>query len=578
MNPEIKNCQNCKKDFTIEVDDFSFYAKIKVPPPTFCPECSHQRRFAWRNTHSLYSRPDSVTGQNVISIYSPEKQLNIVDQKYWWSDAWDPFDYGFEYDFSKTFFDQWKHLYSTIPLQALSNSKAVNSDYCNVAEESYDCYLISACWKNERVMYSDSLIETKDSSDLYVVQQSEFCYEDVYCSESYRLFYSEKTTSSTDSYFLYDCKGCVNCFMCSNLRNKSYCFKNVQYSKEEYIEKLKEYDLGSFETIQKLLKDFEILRQSAIHKYATVIKSQNVTGNDISNTFNCKYVFDVSNNVKDSKHLFWVTNNIFDCHNCNAIGALENSFETCDAGVGGSHCLFSNVVYGSNNVEYSFNCYNCSDLFGCMGLRSKSYCILNRQYSKEEYFFLLEKIKQHMFDMPYFDKAGRVYTYGEFFPVELSPFSYNETIANDFYPLSKEETLSKGFSYKDKEEKHYVPTMNKLGIPDNISDISEGILNEIIECDTFPGSQRCTTAFKITQNEFIFYKRFGIPLPRRCYQCRHKERFNRRNPLKLWHRSCMCDKANHEHTGNCANEFETSYSPDRPETIYCEKCYQQEVI
>ncbi len=27
----------------------------------------------------------------------------------------------------------------------------------------------------------------------------------------------------------------------------------------------------------------------------------------------------------------------------------------------------------------------------------------------------------------------------------------------------------------------------------------------------------------------------------------------------------------------CQNEFETSYAPDRPEIVYCERCYQQEV-
>jgi hypothetical protein len=578
MNSETRVCQNCKNSFTIEPDDFSFYEKIKVPPPTFCPECSHQRRFAWRNTHSLYNRVDSVTGKNLISIYSPDKKLNVVDQKYWWSDAWDPFDYGSEYDFSKTFFSQWKHLYSTIPLQALSNSKAVNSDYCNVAEESYDCYLISACWKNERTMYSDSIVEVKDSSDLYVVQKSEFCYEDIYCSESYRLLYSEKTIASTDSYFLYDCKGCVNCFMCSNLRNKSYCFENVQYSKEEYLEKIKQYNLGSFETIQKLKLEFESLKQNAIHKYATVIKSHNVTGDNISGAVDSKYIFDASNNIKDSKYLFWVAINIFNCYYSNAVGMLENSFETCDAGVGGSNCHFSNVVYSSNNIEYSFNCYNSSDLFGCIGLRSKSYCILNRQYSKEEYFELLPKVKKHMADMPYVDQVGRIYKYGEFFPVELSPFCYNETIANDFYPLSKEESKNNGFSYKEKEERHYAPTIHKGDMPDDIVNISDSILNEILECDTLLGSERCTAAFKITQNELTFYKRLNIPLPRRCYQCRHKERFSKRNPLKLWHRTCMCEKASHEHEGKCPNEFETSYAPDRPEIIYCEKCYQQEVI
>ena len=31
MKSETRNCQNCKKDFVIEPDDFSFYEKIKVP-------------------------------------------------------------------------------------------------------------------------------------------------------------------------------------------------------------------------------------------------------------------------------------------------------------------------------------------------------------------------------------------------------------------------------------------------------------------------------------------------------------------------------------------------------------------
>ena len=56
MNSETKSCQNCQKDFTIEPDDFAFYEKMKVPAPTFCPECRLQRRLAWRNEKSFYER------------------------------------------------------------------------------------------------------------------------------------------------------------------------------------------------------------------------------------------------------------------------------------------------------------------------------------------------------------------------------------------------------------------------------------------------------------------------------------------------------------------------------------------
>ena len=40
----------------------------------------------------------------------------------------------------------------------------------------------------------------------------------------------------------------------------------------------------------------------------------------------------------------------------------------------------------------------------------------------------------------------------------------------------------------------------------------------------------------------------------------------------------MCDKKNHLHgEEKCSAQFETSYSPDRPEIVYCENCYKQEV-
>lgn len=49
---------------------------------------------------------------------------------------------------------------------------------------------------------------------------------------------------------------------------------------------------------------------------------------------------------------------------------------------------------------------NSSNIFGCIALRNKKYCILNKQYSKQEYEELIPKIKKHMDEMPYVDKKG----------------------------------------------------------------------------------------------------------------------------------------------------------------------------
>jgi hypothetical protein len=175
-----------------------------------------------------------------------------------------------------------------------------------------------------------------------------------------------------------------------------------------------------------------------------------------------------------------------------------------------------------------------------------------------------------MSDMPYIDSKGKIYKYGEFFPSELSPFAYNETIAQEYFPVSKEQAIQQGYKWKDKEERNYKIDIKTEDIPDNINETTEDILGKVIECAHLGNcNQQCTEAFKIIPEELAFYKRMGLSLPHLCPNCRHYERLAQRNPLKLWHRSCM--------NKDCNNKFETSYAPERPEIVYCEKCYQQEV-
>lgn len=134
MNSEIKICQNCQQNFNIEPEDFAFYAKMKVPAPTFCPECRFQRRLSWVNLRTLYRRQDfHVPNKNLISMYSSDKPLIIWEDKIWWSDKFDPLNYGRIYDFSRPFFEQFAEFLKSVPLPHLQREHAtgVNSEYCN---------------------------------------------------------------------------------------------------------------------------------------------------------------------------------------------------------------------------------------------------------------------------------------------------------------------------------------------------------------------------------------------------------------------------------------------------------------
>ena len=105
MASNTRNCQNCKKDFIIEPDDFSFYEKLKVPPPTFCPECRFRRRMLSTNERVLYRRKCDMTGKTIFSMYHEDVPFPVYHPEAWYGDDWDPYSYGVDYDFSKSFFD-----------------------------------------------------------------------------------------------------------------------------------------------------------------------------------------------------------------------------------------------------------------------------------------------------------------------------------------------------------------------------------------------------------------------------------------------------------------------------------------
>ena len=548
-----KSCKNCQKDFAITPDDLGFYERIGVPAPQLCPECRFQRRLAWRNERTLHRAVCAATGKSIISGFAPDAGYTIYDRDYWWSDEWDALSFGQNYNLEKPFFQQYDELLHKVPMPSLFNSRNVNCDYTQYTGESKEGYLVSASWSVENVMYASRVAGVKDSMDLYIMMDGSLCYEIISCQKMYSSAFSEKSENCVDCRFVYECKGCNDCFGCTNLRNKSYHIFNQPYSREEYKKKIQEMDLGSYKNLQIARKKFEELKLAAVRKYANLTNAPNCTGDDLSNSFNCEDCYVCFNDMKDCKFVS-NSNDIQNSYDCFGAGAAaELMYEAFDSGVQASRLCFVGTVYGGQNVFYSINCHGCSNLVGCVGLRKKNYCILNRQYSPSEYDDLISKIKSQM------SKMGE---YGEFFPVAISPFGYNETIAQDYFPLTKEQAIAKGYKWRDKEKSEHQPTIKAADLPDHIKNAGEDILKEIIAC------AGCQRVYRIIPRELEFLKRFNIALPRKCFECRHQDRFKQVNFPRLYDRQCMrCDK-----------DIKTTYAPDRQETIYCESCYNAEVV
>ncbi len=589
---QVRACANCGAQFTLEPADFAFYERVKVPPPGWCFDCRIVRRMSFRNERTLYKRKCGAPGhsEELISIFSEDNPQRVFDHSTWWSDSWDPLEYGMGMDFARPFLRQVKDLWTQVPDVALLNINPVNSDYCSITEGNKNCYLVFGGDFNENTAYSTYIFNSKECLDNYWVSKSEHAYETVDCISCSRLSWSRYCESCYNSAFLFNCRNCHDCFGCTNLVNGAYQIFNVQYSKEEYEAELAKLNAGSSMALEGIKKRFEEHAMRYPRRYAHIIHSVNSTGDNLENAKNCRHCFDIFGGGEDCTRTWLAYSNIKDLYDCDRVGLNTELAVDSSTIYPGSRVFYSRFTLDSHDIYYSYNSHGSSYLFGCVGLRNKQYCILNKQYSKEEYETLVPKIIEHMNAMPYMDKQGKSYPYGEFFPSELSPFAYNETIAQEIATLTPDEARVKGYVWKDPAGKNYAVTMLQEEIPDTITETDDSILQATIEC-AHKGScaEQCTKAFRLISSELQFYRSMNIPVPRLCPSCRHYQRLVQRNPLRLWSRQCQCagsgserggyknNSAHFHDAGPCPSAFQTTYASERPEIIYCETCYQSEV-
>ena len=559
----IRTCANpwCGTEFEITDSDLAFYESVSpvfngkkelIPPPTLCPDCRYQRRLAFRNERKLYHRKCDKTGKQMVSAFSPDKPNIVYENPAWWSESWDGLDFGEPVNFSRPFFDQLKHLIGVTPHINLLNVNSENSEYTHNATYNKNCYMLFCGSFNEDCLYSYWIQNSTSCIDCSSVRRSERCYECNECFRGYDLTYCRTSANCQTSRYLAYCLNCTNCVGCVGMRNASYCWLNERLTKEGYEERLKNL-LTNPEAQAALQKSFEELLIKIPVPWSYQRMTENCTGNYIYESQNCRDCF----NTRQSQ----------DCAHCQFIADVKESmdvsffglpaellYECNNYGIGSYHCLFGNWGYGDKDIFYCYNCHFCENCFGCVNLHHKKYCILNRQYSRDEYETLVPKLIDQM------RKSGE---WGEFPPVQLSLFAYNETVAEEAFPLTKEEVLKRGWKWKDETDE--APQVSKIilakDLQANIDEIPDDILNWAIECEA------TKRPFRIVKQELDFYRRMDLPVPHFHPDERHRRRMALRNPRKLWDREC--DK--------CGQAIETSYSPERQERGFCEECYLKEV-
>lgn len=544
--PGKKSCEPSGRDFCIDEKDIEFFEKLRVPPFKFSFNERMRRLLSFKNARNLYRRKD-IDGNKLLSIYPADAGFGLLPPDKWWGDNWEQGEsFGFDYNEDEPFFVQLQWLSKKVPRMALSSHPDnENSEYTNDTIKVKDCYFVFDSANSENVLYGEYLDQCKDSMECHDANKLELCYWFLNGANIFNVKFSYDTANCRDSWFLYKCDNCKNCYMCVGLSNKEYNFKNKQLTKEEYQKKLEEVDLGDRDTFEKEKNTFYRMADEAVQHGEEVYFSENSTGNYITR---CKKCFNTYNvvNCQDLRHTIGTafSKDSMDI----AFGCYES--ELCYECVRGSSNYNSKFVVGCQNsrdIEYCDNCFNCKNCFGCIGLKGKEYHVLNKEYSEEDYWKLIDKIKTSMLE------RGE---YGQFFPVEMSPFPYNASDANIYFPMKKEEAGNKGYKWKELGIADTSCVQPDI-VPKNIKDVTDDILKKPICCT------KSKRPFKITKAELELYRKLGIPIPILHPDERYKERLQRKRPYEIFKRKC----------DSCGKEFYSTFKQDFPVDVLCNKCY-----
>lgn len=417
---ETRICNACNRTFSILEKDTEFYKKLAVPYPTHCPDCRAQRRLAWRNEWKLYRRKCDKTGKDIISYLSSDKPMPVWHFDEWFRDDWDRFQYGQEFDFNRPFFEQFKEVLDRTPHISILIGDCENCDYTNFSWKNKNCYLISASDFNEDLMYSGYAFHSKDCNDCFFIKDSELLFECVDCEHCYDSNYLKQCKDTRDSFYCEDCVGCNNCIGCVNLRQQEFTIFNKKFTKEEY-EKQKTELLKDPGKIKTHLAE---LRLKEPIKALQMSKCENSIGNNLLNCKNAYHCFDLIES-EDCRYVSYGEGSK-DSMDVNGAPHCELTYEMA----GAPECYMSRFssacwVKPSSFLTYCHLCRACTNCFGCVSLYRNKFCILNKQYTEEEYNVLVPKIIEHM---------KRTKEWGEFFPMSISPWKYEETAAQDYFP------------------------------------------------------------------------------------------------------------------------------------------------
>jgi hypothetical protein len=305
--------------------------------------------------------------------------------------------------------------------------------------------------------------------------------------------------------------GCHNCINCSDLENCSYYINNQSVSKEHYEHYKKKTDMSWLINIKNSSKWLNRVSENSVGQ--GIIFSQ-----DVQNWYSVIRL----NKWKNVCYIEWV-NGCEDFYDVFEAGINSSNFYgVCNGWTNTHHVYCSSLIDSwSSHIFYSYHLESCSFCLWCIGLKNKSYCILNKQYTKEERYTKVDEI---------FTQMEQDWQLWEFFPATMNPFYFNDTAAYLIDPsFTKEEVTAKWYLRRDEPIKVDIPEGMEVVMTNELWSyewfdnewnrmINADILKKVIQDDQW-------NVYRVIPMEYKFLVKHGLPLPRKHWLERMKENF-----------------------------------------------------
>ena len=528
----VTECEITGEEFELSAEQVEAYESFDLPLPKIAPEERFRHQLAFRNEIRFFWRRCSGTSEKILSVFPAQTDFPVFKYDLWKSDEWDPLAYGNEFTFDRLFVDQLSELWASVPRPAFSGSSIRDSNAVHAGVEVDSGFYLFSALRSKQSLYSSFLSNCSDCLDSHALNSCELCYESTHLKNCSRVLFSESSTDCRDCWFISNCSSCQDCLFCTNLENRKYHIFNQAVTREVYERSLREWNFSSRANLDLAKERFRHFLADKPLPWCVGDTTSSVSGNFLfgcNAAKNCYECFD-SENISDCNCLV-NSRNCVDGYGGSNLEDCAQFVSVASAGRGRARRVFNSIeCYGNlEELAYCSYCEDCSNIFACVGLKNKEYCLFNKQYSRSEYFRRRTEIVNFL-------KQRKIW--GGFFPASFSVHPYNHSAASVFTPLGKVPAMMMGFSW-DESDSFIRPSVlasrkkrsqaeRFSRVPDRLSEIDQKTLRDVIYLCQLSGKP-----FTFQAAELKLYEKLGVAPPDKIFEQRNYERIGSQPPKKL---------------------------------------------